>query len=216
MMRLMPCGLLCAGLTGVSAPAAAQTAITFRQAMDMVQQRNERWRAADLSVGRAERTRAEMRGLYWPTVGVVGGYSHLNDDLFVDLNDLAPLLSALNPGGSHTPTQRHGAGERPGQGIGGRRLDGVCRRAHPRGEPCGSGRRGGCRRGAAGHAPRAHHRTGGPLLQTPAGGRRAGREAACTGDARSPRPGGAAAPGSRPDRPDGGAPGSSGARRGGP
>ena len=97
LMRLMPCGLLCAGLTGVSAPAAAQTAITFRQAMDMVQQRNERWQAADLSVGRAERTRAEMRGLYWPTVGVLGGYSHLNDDLFVDLNDLAPLLSALNP-----------------------------------------------------------------------------------------------------------------------
>jgi hypothetical protein len=40
MMGLMPYGLLCIALSSVSAPAAAaQTAITFRQAIQMVQQR---------------------------------------------------------------------------------------------------------------------------------------------------------------------------------
>ena len=69
----------------------------------MVEQRNERWRAADLSLSRAQQTRAEQRGLYWPTVGVVGRYAHLNDELFVDLSPLHDLLSALNPGASIPP-----------------------------------------------------------------------------------------------------------------
>ena len=45
----------------------------------------------------AAKSRAEQRGLYWPTVGVVGRYVHLNDELFVDLSPLHDLLSALNP-----------------------------------------------------------------------------------------------------------------------
>jgi len=49
--------------------------------MTMVEQGNERWRAADLVVNRARESRAEQRGLYWPTVGVVGRYAHLNDEL---------------------------------------------------------------------------------------------------------------------------------------
>jgi outer membrane protein TolC len=81
----------------------AQAAVTFDQAMTMVEQRNERWRAADLSVSRAEQARAEQRGLYWPTVGAVGGYLHLDDELFVDLTPLHDLLSALNPGASIPP-----------------------------------------------------------------------------------------------------------------
>jgi outer membrane protein TolC len=82
---------------GVPAMAAAQSPVTFREAMSMVAQRNERWRAADLSVSRAQETRAEQRGLYWPTIGAVGRYAHLNDELFVDLSPLRGLLSALNP-----------------------------------------------------------------------------------------------------------------------
>lgn len=69
----------------------------------MVEQRNERWHAADLSVNRARESRAEQRGLYWPTVGVVGRYVHLNDELFVDLSPLHDLLSALNPGATIPP-----------------------------------------------------------------------------------------------------------------
>jgi outer membrane protein TolC len=83
--------------------AAAQTPVTFGQAVDMVAQRNERWRAADLSLNRAQEARAEQRGLYWPTVGIVGRYAHLNDELFVDLSPLHDLLSALNPGASIPP-----------------------------------------------------------------------------------------------------------------
>ena len=94
-------GLLLAGLGSLSgwwpATAAAQTPMTFRQAVDMVTHRNERWRAADLSVRRAKENRAKQRGLYWPTVSAVGGYLHLDDELFVDLSPLRGLLSALNP-----------------------------------------------------------------------------------------------------------------------
>jgi outer membrane protein TolC len=95
-LLLVGVGSLCPA--GAPAMAAAQTPVTFRQAMDMVTQRNERWRAADLSLGRAQEARAEQRGLYWPTVGIVGRYAHLNDELFVDLSPLHDLLSALNPG----------------------------------------------------------------------------------------------------------------------
>lgn len=69
----------------------------------MVEQRNEHWRAADLTVKRARESRAAQRGLYWPTVGVLGGYLHLSDELFVDLSPLHDLLSALNPGASIPP-----------------------------------------------------------------------------------------------------------------
>ncbi len=69
----------------------------------MVQQRNERWRAADFAVNRARQSRAEQRGLYWPTIGASGRYVHLNSDLFVDLSPLHDLLSALNPGASIPP-----------------------------------------------------------------------------------------------------------------
>lgn len=69
----------------------------------MVIQRNERWRAANLAVDRARESRAEQRGLYWPTIGVTGRYVHLDDELFVDLSPLHDLLSALNPGASIPP-----------------------------------------------------------------------------------------------------------------
>ena len=82
---------------------AAQTPLTFTQAMALLEQRNERWHAADLSVGQAREAWAEQRGLYWPTVNAVGGYLHLNDELFVDLTPLHDLLSALNPGAQIPP-----------------------------------------------------------------------------------------------------------------
>ena len=55
-MRL-PYGLLLVVLRSVAAgegpaTASAQTPVTFAQAMTMVQERNERWRAAD-QIGRA-------------------------------------------------------------------------------------------------------------------------------------------------------------------
>jgi len=88
---------------GWAATAFAQAPVTFRQAMTMVEKRNERWRVADLAVQRARESRAEQRGLYWPTVAGLGRYAHLNDELFVDLSPLHDLLSALNPGASIPP-----------------------------------------------------------------------------------------------------------------
>jgi outer membrane protein TolC len=100
-MRLIRCAVLCIGLHGASTLAgtavAAQTSLSLREAMGLVEQHNQRWRAADLAMNRARELRAEQRGLYWPTVGAVGRYAHLNDELFVDLSPLRDLLSVLNP-----------------------------------------------------------------------------------------------------------------------
>ena len=67
-MRLASYVLLSIGLRGLSPgggppTASAQSAVTFAQAMTMVEQRNERWRAADLALNRAQETRAVQRGL---------------------------------------------------------------------------------------------------------------------------------------------------------
>src|SRR4249920_2174732 len=75
----------------------AQAPLSFRDALTMVQQENQQLRAADAQLERSLDSRAAARGLYFPTVSANGIYSHLNDRLFVDLNSLAPLLSALNP-----------------------------------------------------------------------------------------------------------------------
>jgi outer membrane protein TolC len=82
---------------GLSFPLRAQTPLSFRDALTVAQQHNQQLRAADAQVERSRSDRAAERGLYFPTVSAIGGYAHMNDRLFVDLNDLRPLLSALNP-----------------------------------------------------------------------------------------------------------------------
>jgi len=52
--------------------------------------------AETVTAGGGEELRAEQRGLYWPSVSVIGGYAHLNDRLFVDLSDPRGL-QPLNP-----------------------------------------------------------------------------------------------------------------------
>ena len=97
-MAAAPLWLACmltrgAGVTGGS----AQTPLSFRDALDdrpAAQPAAPRGRRA---VERSRSDRAAERGLYFPTVSAIGGYLHMNDRLFVDLNDLRPLLSALNP-----------------------------------------------------------------------------------------------------------------------
>lgn len=54
-------------MTAGGGAALAQTPVSFREAMTMVEANNGRWRAADVSVTRAEDLRAEQRGLYWPS-----------------------------------------------------------------------------------------------------------------------------------------------------
>jgi outer membrane protein TolC len=100
-MRL-PGRLLAVGLVAVfpgEAPAmtAVQTPLSFRDALTIARQHNQQLLAADAQVERSRSDRAAERGLYFPTVSAIGGYLHMNDRLFVDLNDLRPLLSALNP-----------------------------------------------------------------------------------------------------------------------
>lgn len=76
---------------------AAQTPLTFDEALATARQQNQSLRAAEAHVEEARATRAARRGLYYPSVTLNGLYAHLNDRLFVDLESLRPLLSALNP-----------------------------------------------------------------------------------------------------------------------
>jgi outer membrane protein TolC len=82
---------------GLSVSLGAQTPVSFRDALTMVRQENQRLHAAEAQLERSRSARSAARGLYYPTLSAAGLYAHLNDRLFVDLNDLRPLLSALNP-----------------------------------------------------------------------------------------------------------------------
>jgi len=78
-------------------PVVAQTPLSFRDALTMARQRNQQLRAAEAQVQRARAARAAERGLYFPSISASGLYAHLNDRLFVNLDTIRPLLSALNP-----------------------------------------------------------------------------------------------------------------------
>src|SRR2546425_5509184 len=88
-------GLLIGALHG-AALAQSSSGLTFRDALAITRQRNERWRAADASVLRAQAVRGEQLALYWPTVTVSGAYAHLNDRLFVNLGSLGTATVLRN------------------------------------------------------------------------------------------------------------------------
>jgi outer membrane protein TolC len=94
---MRPIWLGCLLTVGMASLVRAQTPLSFRDALALARQHNQQLRAADAQVERSHSDRAAERGLYFPTVSAIGGYAHMNDRLFVDLNDLRPLLSALNP-----------------------------------------------------------------------------------------------------------------------
>jgi outer membrane protein TolC len=79
-----------------SLPLPAQTPLSFRDALAITRQRNERWRAADATVLRAEAVRDEQLALYWPTVSLSGLYAHLNDRLFVNVPGVGPATVLQN------------------------------------------------------------------------------------------------------------------------
>jgi outer membrane protein TolC len=82
---------------GTASLVSAQTPLSFRDALALARQQNQQLRAAEAQVDRSRAARAAERGLYFPSVSAGGLYAHMNDRLFVDLDGLRPLLSALNP-----------------------------------------------------------------------------------------------------------------------
>ncbi len=94
---LIPLWLALTVALGPSSLVRAQTPLTFRDALGLAREHNQQLRASDAQVERFRADRAAERSLYFPTVSAIGGYLHMDDRLFVDLNDLRPLLSALNP-----------------------------------------------------------------------------------------------------------------------
>jgi outer membrane protein TolC len=95
--------LVCLLTVGMASLLSAQTPLSFREALAVAREHNQELRAAGAQVRRARAARSAERGLYFPSVSAVGGYLHMNDRLFVDLNGLRPLLSELNPAVSIPP-----------------------------------------------------------------------------------------------------------------
>ena len=89
--------IACALTLGPTAAAVAQTPLTFGDALAVAQRANDQLRAAAAHLDGARESQAAERGLRFPTVTALGGYMHMNDRLFVDLDALKPVLSALNP-----------------------------------------------------------------------------------------------------------------------
>jgi outer membrane protein TolC len=87
----------CAFAAALASPIGAQTPLSFRDALGVTRQQNQQLRAAGAQVERSRAARSAERGLYFPTISATGIYAHMNDRLFVDLDGLRPLLSALNP-----------------------------------------------------------------------------------------------------------------------
>ncbi|HYT93858.1 MAG TPA: TolC family protein, partial [Gemmataceae bacterium] len=89
--------LLCVVGLGMCSRLCAQTPLSFRDALGLTDQHNQQLRAAEAQVERSRATRSAARGLYFPTISANGIYAHMNDRLFVALDGLRPVLSALNP-----------------------------------------------------------------------------------------------------------------------
>jgi outer membrane efflux protein/ABC-2 family transporter len=94
---MRPTWLVCVLTVAMGSLVRAQTPLGFHDALALAHQHNQQLRAAGAQVDRSRADRAAERGLYFPTISAIAGYQHMNDRLFVDLNDLRPLLSALNP-----------------------------------------------------------------------------------------------------------------------
>lgn len=97
---MMGCVFCLAWSLALASPPATdrpERPLTFREALAVAREQNGQLRASEEQVQRAQASREEKRGLYFPTISALGAYGHMNDRLFVDLNGVRPYLQALNP-----------------------------------------------------------------------------------------------------------------------
>lgn len=80
-------GLLVCMAAALPLPAMAQEPLSFDEAVQRLQQRNEKLAAADAGVDKARADAGVARGRRWPTLGIEGQAIHWNDPLAFEFKD---------------------------------------------------------------------------------------------------------------------------------
>lgn len=78
-------------------PAADPPPLSFPEALAAARGGNESLLAARAEVREREEERKAAKGLYFPTVSFVPLYTHLNDDILLDLNPIRDVILKLHP-----------------------------------------------------------------------------------------------------------------------
>lgn len=76
---------------------AGATEVDFSSALELLLKGNERLEVARITEDRLALQRSAMRGLYYPKLTVSGRYTHLDDAVEMDLNDIRTAMLALHP-----------------------------------------------------------------------------------------------------------------------
>jgi outer membrane protein TolC len=78
-------------------PAAERPPLSFAEALAAARGGNESILAARAEVRQREEEKKAAKGLYFPTVSFVPLYTHLNDDILLDLNPIRDVILKLHP-----------------------------------------------------------------------------------------------------------------------
>jgi outer membrane protein TolC len=78
-------------------PAAEPPPLSFPEALAAARGGNESLLAARAEVRQREEEKKAAKGLYFPTVSFVPLYTHLNDDILLDLNPIRDVILKLHP-----------------------------------------------------------------------------------------------------------------------
>ena len=81
----------------VRLPAAEAPPLSFPEALAAARGGNESLLAARAEVRQREEEKKAAKGLYFPTVSFAPLYTHLNDDILLDLNPIRDVILKLHP-----------------------------------------------------------------------------------------------------------------------
>lgn len=96
-MTLLPPLLLAAALAAASPAPAAPPGLSFGEALARAHAGNEQILAARAEAKQREEERKAARGLYFPTVSLDPLYTHLGDEILLDLNPIRDVILTLHP-----------------------------------------------------------------------------------------------------------------------
>jgi len=70
--------------------------LTFKQALEQMQSKNETLKASESKVDKSEYEKKAARGLYLPKIWVEGKNTSIDEDLVIDLNDIRQVMGTLH------------------------------------------------------------------------------------------------------------------------
>ena len=71
--------------------------LSFPQALHLMNQNNEELLSTRQETARRQEERLAAQGLYWPKIEAMGRYTHLDEPISIDLNDIRDVILNLHP-----------------------------------------------------------------------------------------------------------------------